>query len=138
MTARELLQAADACEAAANAADREAEVRATMAIFRHQEAIQMGMIAAKMQRLSETPHAHERIPLRDDGDDIGIVKSRIPQELFFHLLHQKNFGYEGLVSDEGQRDIIKRWPVCKVKTVTGKIQSGWTGTGNRRTVKVYC
>ena len=137
MTADELIAAADACEAAANAADRQAELRAQMEIIRHQETIQMGLIAARMNRLSQTPHRIERLPLRDDGDDIGRVQSSIPKGLFFHLLHQKNFGWEGLCSDEGQRDIAKAYPATQVKTVSGKIQSGYTGRRNRRTVKIY-
>lgn len=137
MTARELIEAADACDAAANAADGQAERRAMMQVIAHQEAIQIGLINARLARLSQTPHAHERLPLRDDGDDIGRVESRIPKGLFFHLLHQKNFGWEGLTSDEGQRDIMKAHPACRVKTVSGKITSGWTGSGRRRRVKIY-
>lgn len=136
MLASELIQAADACDAAANATSQQEEMRAMMSVFRHQEALQIGMIAARMNRLSSVPYAHERIPLRDDGDDIGRVESRIPKEMFFHLLKQKNFGWEGLTSDEGQRDIAKAHPAVRVKTISGKITSGYTGQ-NRRRVKSY-
>lgn len=116
----DLLAAAEAAEMAANAETDQQEMAAVMEVMRHKEAIQIGLIQSRMQRCSQSPHAHERLPLREDGDDIGKVEARIPRELFFHLMQQKNFGWEGLTSDEGMRDLMKAHPVCRVKTVSGK------------------
>lgn len=129
--ARELLAAAEAADLAAEAGNSQQERRAVMELFKHREVIQMALINAQMAALSQTPHVHERLPLREDGDDVGRVESRIPKGLFFHLLQQKNFGWEGLTSDEGQRDLKKAWPMCAVKTVSGKTTVGWTA-GNRQ------
>lgn len=122
---RDLLAAAAAADLAGNAASIQEERRAVMEVLRHREAIQIGLMQAKMNRISQTPRTQERLPVREDGDDIGVVEARIPRELFFHLLQQKNFGWEGLTSDEGMRDLKKTHPVCAVKTVSGKTTVGW-------------
>lgn len=115
-----LLAAADAAEMTANAETPQAELRAVMAVMAHKEAIEIGLITATMNRCSQSPKLEERLPLRESGDDIGRVEARIPKRLFFHLLKQKNMGWEGLTSDEGMRDVLKAYPICKVKTISGK------------------
>lgn len=122
---KELLEAANACDRAADAATVQEERRAVMDVIAHQEAIQIGLITAEMNRRSQTPHTTERLPLRESGDDIGQMEARIPKKLFFHLLQQKNFGYDGLTSDEGMRDLLKAWPSCRVKTISGKTTVGY-------------
>lgn len=125
MTKAELLAAAEAAEAVANAQTPEEQRAADMAVMRHMEAVRIGMMYANLNRVSDTPHLTERLPVRDDGDDIGVIEARIPAELYFRLLKQKNFGEEGMHSDEGIRDIQKAHPFTKVKTVSGKLQVGF-------------
>lgn len=118
---REKLEAAArAAEMAANAETPQEEYRAVMAVLAHKEAIEIGMMTATMNRCSQAPRLEERLPLRESGDDIGRVEARIPKRLFFHLMKQKNFGWEGLTSNEGMRDLLKAYPICKVKTISGK------------------
>lgn len=127
------MRAANAADQAAEAVTPEAERAAVMAVMREKEAMQIGLMYARLKRVSENPHLQERRPLRDDGDDIGVVEARIPAELLFRLGKQKNFGWEGVFSDEGMRDIHKAHPFTKVKTVSGKITSGY---GSKRTGRV--
>lgn len=128
---QKLLAAAQAAEIAAAADTPEAEMRAVMAVWEHKEAIQIGLITERMQRLSQTPHVHERLPLVADGDDFGRVEARIPKDLFFHLAQQRNFGMDGFTSDEGMRDLLQTHPACKVKTISGKTTVGYTGGAQR-------
>ena len=122
---QELLAAAEAADKAANATSEAEEMRAVGEVLAHMGTIQMVLMNRKMQRLSTSPRNNERLPLRDEGDDIGRVEARIPKELYFHLRKQRNFGDEGFNSDEGMRDFLKAFPQCKVKTVSGKTTVGW-------------
>lgn len=115
-----LLAAARAADKAAEAQTPQEEMRAVMEVLAHRETIQIGLIGARMNRCSQNPHQEERLPVREDGDDIGRVEARIPKGLFFHLMQQRNFGWDGMTSDEGMRDLLKTHPVCAVKTVTGR------------------
>ena len=124
MDANKLEAAARAADMAAQAETPQEELRAVMEVLAHKEAIQIGMMSAQMARLPGASR-EERLPLREGGDDIGRVESRIPKKLFFHLMQQKNFGWEGLTSDEGQRDLRKTHPACFPKTVSGKIMTGY-------------
>lgn len=128
-----LLRAANAADQAAEAVTPEAERAAVMAVMREQEALQIGLMYAQLNRVSATPHLQERLPVCDDGDVIGVVEARIPEDLLFRLGQQKNFGWEGIFSDEGQRDIRKAHPFTEVKTVSGKTISGY---GSKRTGRV--
>lgn len=96
--------------------------------------------AVQTRRLAMVaPNCQEALPLNDGSDDYGRVIARIPKTAFFQLLKQDNFGYEGMMSDEGMKDIFKAFPQCKVKTVSPRIfsgQCGWEG-GNRQRVKSY-
>jgi len=84
----------------------------------------------------------EALPLTDDGDEWGRVEARIPKALFFNLMQQRTagggerLGYEGLLSDDGMKDVLRDFPQCRVETVSGKIVSGYTGPV-RRIVKSY-
>jgi len=115
---------------AATAETPQEEYRAVMEVLAHQETIRLGLLNQRMSRASANPRPVERLPLRESGDDIGRVEARIPKELFFHLMQQKNFGYDGLTSDEGMRDLLKTHPVCAVKTVSGRTTVGY-GSGAR-------
>jgi hypothetical protein len=124
ISSQALIAAADAADRAANATTPQAEYRAVMDVLAHREAMQIGLMTAQMQSLSNA-RSEERLPLRDDGDDIGRVEARIPKALAFHLLQQKNFGWDGLTSDEGMRDLLKTHPACRVKTISGKTTVGY-------------
>jgi len=95
--------------------------------------------AIQTQRLNSAAAGfHEALPLNDGSDDYGRVIARIPKTAFFQLLKQDNFGYEGMLSDEGMRDIFKAFPQCKVKTISPRIFSGTGGwEGRRQRVKSY-
>lgn len=81
---------------------------------------------AKVRRFGDQTPGHERLPLMDeDGYEFGRVLARIPTTEFFQLMQQKNFGYEGLNSDEGLRDLLRDRPHCRVKTVSGKTVVGY-------------
>lgn len=127
-----LLAAADAADAAANATSPEEERAAVMAVMREKEALSIGLMYAQLNRVSETPHLRERLPVRDDGDDIGVVEASIPAELFFRLKHQKNFGEAGLFSDEGMKDLFKAHPFTRVATVSGKTTVGYGSKPHRQ------
>ena len=125
METRRLLQAADALERAAKATDPAEQRAADYEVLRHQEAIQVGLMQAEMAKFSDTPHALEALPLRAEGDDFGRVRRRMPACVFFHLMKQKNFGWDGMASDEGQRELDKAYPTTKVTTISGKTTVGW-------------
>jgi hypothetical protein len=127
-----LLAAARAADMAAEAQTPQQELRAVMEVLQHREAMQIGLITAGMNRLSQTPRETERLPLREDGDDIGRIEARIPKNLFFHLMQQKNFGWDGFSSDEGMKDFLKTHPACRVKTVSGKITVGYGSQSARK------
>lgn len=91
---------------------------------------------ARLERIGGPLPEHERLPLMEDGHEFGRVEARMTKAAYFQLMNQKNFGYEGLTSDEGMRDILKAFPQFRVKTVSGKIVSGWRGPA-RTTVKRY-
>ena len=128
----QLLQAAEACERAATAQTPTEQQRADYEVLCHREAIQIGLMQAELARCSQSARPSECLPLRAEGDDFGQVRSRIPAKLFFHLLQQKNFGWEGMTSDEGMRDLLKTHPVCRVKSVSGKITVGYLGSNRAR------
>ena len=128
MTREMLLAGARAAELAATAQTPEQERAAVMEVMRQREAIAIGMMYSRIQRMSETPHRRECLPLRDEGDDIGQVEARLPAEFVMRLAKQKNFGMEGLFSDEGMRDMLKAIPSAAVKTVSGKTVVGWKPT----------
>jgi hypothetical protein len=76
-------------------------------------------------------------PIVDQGDELGRVKWHMSGKAFFHLMQQKNFGYDGLMSKEGDRDIVKGFPQFRVRTVSGKVVGVGFGPGKRTTVKRY-
>lgn len=125
LRAQDLLAAAEACMQAADAADVQTERRAAFEIAQHQETIRLGLIRARHERLSQTPHVCQRLPLRIDGEDYGRVEARIPKEEFWHLVQQQNFGYEGFLDDGGLRDLLKTRPACRVQTISGRTTIGW-------------
>jgi hypothetical protein len=133
-----LLRAAQAAEQAGAAQSPEDERRAVMAVMREREAIQIGLMYARLRRMSDTPHAQQRRPLMEDGDVIGVVEARIPKELFFRLGRQENFGFDGFYSDEGMKDVLKAHPFCKVKTVSDKITVPVNGLGGRSERRSRC
>jgi hypothetical protein len=124
--AKELLAAAAAAEAAAVAQSPEEQAAAVARVLAHQEAIQIGLMNAQIRRVSERFQT-EALPLREGGDDFGQLTARIPRDLFFHFAQQRNMGWDGLYTDEGLRDVLKAFPQCRVKTVSGKTMVGSSG-----------
>ena len=135
-----LLSAARAAEMAAKAETPQQELKALMEVLAHKEEIQLGVFAAQLQGLPGSSR-EERLPLREGGDDIGRIESRIPKHIFFHLLQQKNFGADGLASDEGQRDLKKAYPAFFPKTVSGKttvpVTASLGGTCRRKSGVIF-
>lgn len=127
-----MLAAADACDRVASAGSVAEQRAADYAAAGHMEAIQVGLTLAELQRHSVSPHRRQCLPVRCEGEDIGRVESRIPKRVFFHLLKQKNFGFEGLASDEGQRDLRRQWPQFAVETVSGRPTVGYRRRAARR------
>lgn len=127
----QLIAAANACERAAKATSPEEQRAADYEVLRHKEAIQIGLIQTEMSKHSQTPHALEALPLAVGKDDFGRVRRRMPAALFFHLMQQKNFGWEGMASEEGQRDLDKAYPTTTVKTISGKCVVGASGRSAR-------
>ena len=131
----DLLAAARAADMAAMAETPEQEMAAFMAIAAHQETIQIALMNQHINAIAAAHVAQERLPLREEGDDIGVVEARIPKDLAFHFMQQRNFGWEGFSDDGGMHDFLKAYPQCRVKTVSGKTVSGWTPRGQRRTAR---
>ena len=102
--------------------------------FQRRELVELSLHEARMSRAAGRPD-NEVLPLRDEQGEFGVVEARIPRTLFFNLMARKGFGYEGLTSDEGMRDILRDNPQCRVRTVSGRIMSGWTP--GRKVVKTY-
>lgn len=122
----ELEAAAIAAEFAANATTAEEEMRAVTMLLRHDRALKLGLMKARLQQFTNPAPKHERLPLMDEGHEFGRVEARVPEELFWGLYFQKDFGPDGFYSDEGIRDLNRDYPVCRTKTVSGKATSGWT------------
>lgn len=118
--AKELLAAAAAAEQAATATNEEEQMRAVMTVFAHKEAVKLALVNQQLQAVAATHRGQDRLALEVDGDYFGRVEARVPQELAWHLLQQRNFGQEGFYSDEGMRDLVKAYPQCRVNTISGK------------------
>jgi len=103
-------------------------------VFQQRELAELSAHQARMNRAAGRPDS-EVLPLSDSEGEFGVVEARIPKTLFFNLMARPNFGWEGLTSDEGMRDILRDNPQCRVKTVSGRVQVGWQPT--RKTVKKY-
>lgn len=134
----ELNAAAAAAEYAANAQTVEEEMVAVAEVMRHTRAIQLGMTIAQISGLGGPPSDHERLPLLDEGHAFGQVEARIPENLFWGLYHQKDFGPEGFFSDEGIRDLKRDFPFIRTKTVSGKTTVGWRAAGARDEQRRKC
>ena len=104
-------------------------------VLQERELVELARHESRMKRCAASP-SQERLPVRDAEGDFGVVEASIPKTLFYNLLARENFGWEGLTSDEGLRDILKDNPQCRVKTVSGKTVVGWRGP-QRKVVKKY-
>lgn len=104
--------------------------------FQNRELVRLAACEARMNRCAGRPD-NKALPFIDEnGDEIGRIEARIPKDLFFNLVQKEGFGWEGATSDDGMKDILKSFPICRVETVSGKIVSGYTGR-KRTTVKKY-
>ncbi len=102
--------------------------------FADRELAKLATYNARAEACAARPD-NQALPLCDEGHEFGRVEARIPITLAGNLLARKGFGYEGLMSDEGIKDILRDNPVCRVETISGVTRSGWTP--GRKTVKKY-
>ena len=127
-----MLKAAEAADRAADARTPQEEMRAVIEVFKYKEAMQIALMNQKVRRVAESHRAQERLPLIDEGHPYGRVEARIPKDLFFHLMRQRNFGWDGFCDNGGMKDFLKAFPQCRVKTISGKTAVGWTRGGQSR------
>lgn len=119
-------KAAEAADRAAAAGTLQEEQAAVYAVLKYREEIQIALTNVALAKCSGPMPKHERLPLRDEnGDDYGEVLARVPKALFFGLRNQKNFGEDGFTDDGGLKDLLKAFPACRVKTVSGRTTVGW-------------
>lgn len=102
--------------------------------FKRREVLELARHEARMQACAARPD-REALPLLEEGHEFARVEARIPRTLFFNLLSRENFGWEGLTSDDGIKDILKDNPQCRVTTISGRTVSGWTP--GRKVLKRY-
>ena len=103
--------------------------------LQQRELVELARHEARMRRCANLP-PRQRFPVRDDQGEIGVVEASIPKTLFFNLMNRENFGWEGLTSDEGMRDILRDNPQCRIETVSGKTVVGYRAPA-RKIVKKY-
>jgi hypothetical protein len=127
-----LLAAADACDRAAEAQTPEEDIRSVMEVWRYKEEISLALLNADLNRVAGSHRHQERLPLREDGEDTGVLTHRIPKKLFFHLAQQRNFGLDGFYDNGGLKDFEKAFPQTRVKTISGKTKVGWVGRASPR------
>lgn len=135
---RGIITLADHCEA--SGLPRSAMID-LIRIINANERAQMRALAARQR--AGTRRVMLR-PLRLGGRDLGRVTAEIDARVFARLVKQKNFGWAGLRSAEGRKELVKAGLATPVETVSGKTQVGYTGpshafgyTGNRKIVKRY-
>lgn len=74
----------------------------------------------------------ERRFLRDErGSAYGYVAAEIPSDLYMRLRQDKQFGPAGLNCPEGLKEVLKRYPACKVKQQGSKYIGTGLGRGAR-------
>jgi hypothetical protein len=104
-------------------------------VFQQRELAEHAAHETRMRRCAGRPD-NRALPYRDEsGYEWGRVEARIPKTLFWNLATRKNFGWEGLHSEEGIKEILKDNPQCRVETVSLRTVSGWTP--GRKVVKKY-
>ncbi len=126
----DLLTAAKNCEKYAKAETIQEERMAMADIVASEHIINAALMAKRMKQfggLTMTGRQEERRPIQVEGQDWAYVESRMPADIWWHLYKQKNYGWEGLKSNEGQKELRKAYPVFFPKQVSGKMQVGWTG-----------
>ncbi len=111
------------------------DIRRLVQILQNRQVLNCARQMAKLNRCAKRPN-NVALPLREDGQDFGRVEARIPATMFMQLMQQKNFGYEGLMSDDGMKDILRDFPQCRVETVSGKVTVA-SGFAGRKVVKRY-
>lgn len=79
---------------------------------------------AHLRRFAGNPLS-EALPLRDGREEFGVVEANIPMALALDLERRPGFGPEYLKDPSGMKDFLKHHPECRVKTVSGRITSGY-------------
>lgn len=124
---------AEFCEETGQDIHRAVEV---MQVLADEEVFELAKHEAAVAQCNGNPRKEAR-PLEDEGHEWARVEARIPARHFFNFLQNPNFGYEGLTSPDGMKDILKAYPQFGVKTVSGKVQGIGFGAGPRNVVKRY-
>lgn len=111
------------------------DIRRLVKILENRQVLNCARQMARLNRANGRPN-NEALPLRENGEDFGRVEARIPATMFMQLMQQKNFGYEGLTSDDGMKDLLRDFPQCRVKTVSGRVTVAG-GFAGRKVVRKY-
>lgn len=106
------------------AAAREDRLEELAALAAHVITQEHARAEAHLNRFAGNP-LNEALPLRDDGEDFAIVEANIPSAVAMAVETDPNFGPAYLKDPSGMKDFLKHHPQCRVKTVSGKIQSGY-------------
>jgi hypothetical protein len=114
----------------------ESEAHHMINIFRSKRFFAMARHKAMVDTCTSLPHS-KRLPIRMDGEDVGVVQYQIPKKAFFELRQRANFGEDGLCDEGGIKDLLRAYPQFKVTTVSGKITSGYGGKYGGKVVKKY-
>lgn len=81
-------------------------------------------VEKQMKRFGGNP-LREALPLRDGREDFAVVEAHVPAALALAVETDPNFGPGYLKDPSGMKDFLKHYPQCRVKTVSGKVQSGY-------------
>lgn len=117
----------------ADAEGRLDELAAILASVHDQD---LRRLDAQMRQCAGNP-LNEALPLRDDGEDFGVFEANIPMALALDLERRPGFGPGYLKDPSGMKDFLKQHPECRVKTVSGKIQSGYGSKRLSRTRVIF-
>lgn len=89
------------------------------------EAARLTADRAALDARSTAGHEQAR-PLEDgNGYEFARCVARIPVNSFYHFMQRKDFGREGVMSQEGIREIVKDNPAWGVDAVSGRTTVGW-------------
>ncbi len=59
------------------------------------------------------------------------VAARIPEKLFFNLMHRKGFGMQERLDAQDLREVTEAFPQCRVETVSDRVTVGRGGAGRK-------
>lgn len=106
------------------AAAREDRLEELAALCAHVITEEHARADAHLNRFAGNP-LNEALPLRDGGEDFAIVEANVPSAVAMAIETDPRFGPDYLKDPAGMKDFLKYHPQCRVKTVSGKITSGY-------------